>query len=235
MKFLNKNLLMLTSLLNLSCLNDYKLMLINKMNNRIRFLNMAQISTRTHYTNLYKTKVVNKLINIFVDNLTLFLKIRSYYVYITDPTYYTMQIIGKYDTELLYIKSFNSPLYRDFQSILETQSADLIQAFDALSEKIIALGAPIPHTYRQFGNLTSISQEIDQLILKEVIEIIINDHKKMLDSIQYLLDLTGPMNDTIYKALLEERIINHTQHIEKLKSFLLIINNSKIFQELDKS
>ena len=186
---------------------------------------MTYISTKVYYTDVYKTKITYKLINIFVDNLILFFKIRSYYAYLTDPSYYSIHITDKSDSELLYIKTFNSPLYIKFQSMLEKQSIDLMYAFDALAEKISVLGLDIPHSFQEFYNLASISQEVGRSSLKEIIENLMHDHTKMIESMSYLCKTANTGKDLLYKPLLEERIQSHSKHIEKLNNFLSFFSN----------
>ena len=66
--------------------------------NRKGVMYMTYISTKVYYTDVYKTKITYKLINIFIDNLILFFKTRSYYAYLTDPSYYSINITNNSDS-----------------------------------------------------------------------------------------------------------------------------------------
>ena len=204
----------------LSTINTTNVFLHRDDTNGKGVMQMTYISTNVYYTDVYKTKITYKLINIFIDNLILFFKTRSYYAYLTDPSYYRINITYNSDSELLYIRSFNGPLYHKFQSMLEMQSIDLMHAFDALEEKISVLGLDIPHSFQEFYNLASINQEVRRVSIKEIIENLIHDHMKIIDSMSYLCKTANTIKDTLYKPLLEERIQIHSKHIEKLSKFL---------------
>src|SRR5687768_13746333 len=69
------------------------------------------------------------------------------------------------DTYTLYLKTHNyhwnvtGPMFQTLHLMFETQYVELATAVDLIAERIRALGAPAPGTYREFAVLSSIEED----------------------------------------------------------------------------
>jgi len=69
------------------------------------------------------------------------------------------------DTYTLYLKTHNyhwnvtGPMFQTLHLMFETQYSELALAVDLIAERIRALGAPAPGSYREFGTLSAVPED----------------------------------------------------------------------------
>ena len=80
-----------------------------------------------------RTEIAEGLSHLLADTYTLYLKTHNYHWNVTGPMFQTLHLM------------------------FEQQYNELALAVDLIAERIRALGAPAPGTYREFGELTSIA------------------------------------------------------------------------------
>ena len=71
------------------------------------------------------------------------------------------------DSYTLYLKTHNyhwnvvGPMFNTLHLMFETQYNELALAVDLIAERIRALGMPAPGSYREFAELTSVTEDTD--------------------------------------------------------------------------
>src|SRR5215210_9558151 len=79
------------------------------------------------------------------------------------------------DTYTLYLKTHNfhwnvtGPMFQTLHLMFETQYNELALAVDLVAERIRALGAPAPGSYREFAALSSVPEDDDRPNATEMI------------------------------------------------------------------
>ena len=74
------------------------------------------------------------------------------------------------DSYSLYLKTHNyhwnvvGPMFHSLHTMFEVQYTELALAVDEIAERIRALGAPAPATFRQFTELTVVAEDTDLLV-----------------------------------------------------------------------
>jgi len=128
------------------------------------------------------------------------------------------------DSYTLYLKAHNyhwnvtGPRFRELHAAFEEQYTELALAVDAIAERIRALGAPAPGTYRDFGARTSI-READGVPSAEVmIRDLLAGHETVVRTARSVLSVAQEAADESSVNLLTDRMAVHEKTAWMLRS-----------------
>ncbi len=130
------------------------------------------------------------------------------------------------DTYTLYLKTHNfhwnvtGPQFNTLHMMFETQYNELALAVDAIAERIRALGVVAPGSYAQFGELTSIEEELGQPDSKEMTRQLAKDQETVARTAREVFPLAEKANDQPTADLLTQRMQVHEKTAWMLRSML---------------
>jgi len=107
--------------------------------------------------------VVDGLSRVLADSYTLYLKTHSYH----------WNVVG--------------PMFHSLHAMFMDQYTELALAVDEIAERIRALGAPAPGTYRQFGALATVTEDTDVPDAIEMIRRLVAGHEATARTIRGVL------------------------------------------------
>lgn len=105
-------------------------------------------------------------------------------------------------------------------AMFQTQYEDLFQAVDLLAERLRAVGAKAPGTFKQFQDLSDISSEETETKDTDMISSLISDHTKLVKTATALVAEAQDQKDDATMDIAIERIQIHEKYIWMLKSTL---------------
>jgi len=130
------------------------------------------------------------------------------------------------DTYTLYLKTHyfhwnvTGPRFRELHLMFEEEYNELWQAVDLIAERIRALGAEAPGTYKEFSKLSSI-QEPDCAPAAEVmVEELLRGHEAVVRTARKALKPAERAGDQVSMDLLTERMQVHEKTAWMLRSML---------------
>jgi starvation-inducible DNA-binding protein len=130
------------------------------------------------------------------------------------------------DTYTLYLKTHNyhwnvtGPMFQTLHLMFETQYNELALAVDQIAERIRALGAPAPGTYRQFAELSSIDEDTDAPDATEMIRRLIDGQEAVVRTAREVFSIAEAANDQPSADLLTQRMQIHEKTAWMLRSLL---------------
>ena len=132
------------------------------------------------------------------------------------------------DTYTLYLKTHNyhwnvtGPMFQTLHLMFETQYVELAMAVDLIAERIRALGAPAPGTYRQFGALSSIKEdgEGDAPDATEMIRRLVHGQEAVVRTARSVFPVVEQAHDEPTADLLTQRMQVHEKTAWMLRSLL---------------
>lgn len=130
------------------------------------------------------------------------------------------------DTYTVYLKTHNfhwnvtGPMFNTLHSMFETQYTELALAVDDIAERIRALGLPAPATYKQYAELTSISEPEGMLTATEMIQQLVKDQETIVCTARSIFPLADEANDEPTADLLTQRMQLHEKTAWMLRSLL---------------
>ncbi len=140
------------------------------------------------------SKTIEKLNHVLADTYTLYLKTQNYHWNVTGPQFDTLhQLFGR-------------------------QYAALALAIDEIAERIRALGALAPATYKEFEQLKSIGTGNSNYTAEEMVECLYKSHKKVVEIIKAALEAAETEDDAFTADMLTERIGAHDKDAWMLAS-----------------
>ena len=142
------------------------------------------------------SKTIEKLNHVLADTYTLYLKTQNYHWNVTGPHF--------------------DPLHQLFGR----QYAALALAIDEIAERIRALGALAPATYKEFEQLKSIGTGNSSYLAEEMVECLYKSHKKVVETLKGALAAAEKENDSFTVDMLTERIGAHDKEAWMLAATL---------------
>ena len=130
------------------------------------------------------------------------------------------------DTYTLYLKTHNyhwnvtGPMFQTLHLMFETQYNELALAVDAVAERIRALGAPAPGSYREFGVLTSIVEDTDSPDATEMIRRLVAGQETVVRTARSVFPVVDRAHDEPTADLLTQRMQVHEKTAWMLRSLL---------------
>jgi starvation-inducible DNA-binding protein len=131
------------------------------------------------------THNVYKLNHVLADTYTLYLKTQNYHWNVTGPQFDTLHhLFGR-------------------------QYAALAIAIDEIAERIRALGALAPATYREFEQLKSMKEGTSSYTAQEMVECLHKSHERVIETLKEALQQAECEKDVFTVDMLTTRIGAH--------------------------
>ena len=130
------------------------------------------------------------------------------------------------DTYTLYLKTHNyhwnvtGPMFQTLHLMFETQYNELALAVDLIAERIRALGAPAPGSYREFGSLSAVSEDDDHPDATEMIRRLVIGQETVACTARSLFPVVEAAHDEPTADLLTQRLQVHEKTAWMLRSLL---------------
>ena len=130
------------------------------------------------------------------------------------------------DTYTLYLKTHNyhwnvtGPMFTTLHLMFEQQYTELALAVDLIAERIRALGAPAPGTYREFGRLSSIAEDEDAPGATEMIRRLVTGQEAVVRTARSVFPTVEKAGDQPSADLLTQRMQVHEKTAWMLRSLL---------------
>jgi len=143
-----------------------------------------------------RTGIVDGLSRLLADTYTLYLKTHNYHWNVTGPMFQTLHLM------------------------FETQYNELALAVDLIAERIRALGAPAPGSYREFAKLSSVKEAEGVVAATEMIRQLVADQETVVRTARAVFPVVENANDQPTADLLTQRMQIHEKTAWMLRSLL---------------
>ncbi|BBE49714.1 DNA protection during starvation protein [Ferriphaselus amnicola] len=143
-----------------------------------------------------RAEIADGLKHLLADTYTLYLKTHNFHWNVTGPMFQTLH--------LLFMDMYNEQW----------------MAVDLLAERIRALGFPAPGSYREFAELTSISESEGLLGAKEMIRQLIAGQESVVRTARAMFPVVNEANDQPTADVLTQRMQIHEKNAWMLRSLL---------------
>jgi starvation-inducible DNA-binding protein len=130
------------------------------------------------------------------------------------------------DTYTLYLKTHNyhwnvtGPMFQTLHLMFETQYNELALAVDLIAERIRALGAPAPGSFREFSTLSSITEDTDRPDATEMIQRLVKSQETVVRTARSVFLVVEAAHDEPTADLLTQRMQVHEKTAWMLRSLL---------------
>ncbi len=130
------------------------------------------------------------------------------------------------DSYTLYLKTHNyhwnvtGPMFQTLHLMFETQYTELALAVDLIAERIRALGAPAPGTYREFASMSSIDEDTDSPNATEMIRRLVDGQHAVARTARTVFPVADRAGDQPTADLLTQRLQVHEKTAWMLRSLL---------------
>jgi starvation-inducible DNA-binding protein len=130
------------------------------------------------------------------------------------------------DSYTLYLKTHNfhwnvtGPMFQTLHLMFETQYNELALAVDLIAERIRALGAPAPGSYREFGKLSSIAEAEGVPRATEMIRQLVEGQEAVTRTARQVFEIADRAGDQPTADLLTQRMQIHEKTAWMLRSLL---------------
>ncbi|MFM8303267.1 MAG: Dps family protein [Actinomycetota bacterium] len=130
------------------------------------------------------------------------------------------------DTYTLYLKTHNyhwnvtGPMFQTLHLMFEQQYSELALAVDLIAERIRALGAPAPGSYREFAALSSIEEDGDSPDASEMIRRLVAGQEAVVRTARAAFPVVERAHDEPTADLLTQRMQVHEKTAWMLRSLL---------------
>lgn len=141
-------------------------------------------------------QIVQGLSRVLADSYTLYLKTHSYH----------WNVVG--------------PMFHSLHTMFEEEYTELALAVDDIAERIRALGASAPGTYRQFAELSVIAEDFDNPAAPEMVKRLVASHEAVARTIREVLLVAEAAPDQVSTDLLVRRLDVHEKTAWMLRSLL---------------
>jgi starvation-inducible DNA-binding protein len=119
------------------------------------------------------------------------------------------------DTYTLYLKTHNfhwnvtGPRFNDLHAMFMTQYTAMWMAVDAVAERVRALGAKAPGSYREFAALTVIPEASGTLSAAEMVQQLVEGHEAVCRTARAAFPAAEAAHDQVTLDLLTQRLNFH--------------------------
>lgn len=141
-------------------------------------------------------KVVEALSRLLADSYTLYLKTHNYHWNVTGP------------------------MFNSLHTLFETEYTELALAVDEIAERIRAVGARAPGSYREFSELSKIQEDGTTPAAKQMIENLTKDQKTVVEAAKRVVKAAEAAGDQASADLGVRRIDVHEKNAWMLGSHL---------------
>jgi len=130
------------------------------------------------------------------------------------------------DSYTLYLKTHNyhwnvtGPMFQTLHLMFETQYNELALAVDLIAERIRSLGAPAPGSYREFGQLSSVTEDDDHPDATEMIRRLVAAQETVARTARSIYPTVEAAHDEPTADLLTQRLQVHEKTAWMLRSLL---------------
>jgi starvation-inducible DNA-binding protein len=130
------------------------------------------------------------------------------------------------DTYTLYLKTHNfhwnvtGRMFRTLHTMFEEQYKELAGAVDVIAERIRALGHFAPATYRQFLDLSSVTEASDVPAAEEMIRQLVEGQETVVRTSRAVFAAAEGAGDQVTQDLLADRMQIHEKTAWMLRSLL---------------
>lgn len=130
------------------------------------------------------------------------------------------------DSYSLYLLTHNfhwnvtGPQFRELHLLFEEHYTELAVAVDDIAERIRTLGVYAPGTYRQFAELSSITEVDGVPSAQEMTEILTSSHEQVVRTCRLALENAQAGGDESSAALISDRMRIHEKTAWMLRSLL---------------
>jgi starvation-inducible DNA-binding protein len=130
------------------------------------------------------------------------------------------------DSYTLYLKTHNyhwnvtGPMFQTLHLMFETQYNELALAVDLIAERIRALGAPAPASYREFLALSSVPEDDDSPDATEMIKRLVVGQETVARTARSVFASVEKAHDEPTADLLTQRLQIHEKTAWMLRSLL---------------
>lgn len=143
-----------------------------------------------------RTAITDGLSHLLADSYTLYLKTHNYHWNVTGPMFQTLHLM------------------------FETQYNELALAVDLIAERIRALGAPAPGSYREFAALSSVTEDDDRPDAIEMIRRLVKGQETVARTARSIFPAVEQAHDEPTADLLTQRLQVHEKTAWMLRSLL---------------
>ena len=140
--------------------------------------------------------IAEGLSHLLADTYTLYLKTHNYHWNVTGPQFHTLHLL------------------------FETEYNELALAVDLIAERIRALDAPAPASYREFVRLSTIVEEDDRPDATEMIRRLVAGQSTVIRTAKSIFPAAEAAHDEPTADLLTQRIQAHEKSAWMLRSLL---------------
>ena len=112
------------------------------------------------------------------------------------------------------------PMFYTLHSMFEEQYNELWRAGDAIAERIRALGAAAPGSYREFSKLTYLRESEAVPSATGMIGELLSDHETSARTVRTALAIARSVVDAATEDLLTQRLLAHEKAAWMLRSLL---------------
>ncbi|MEQ8602426.1 MAG: Dps family protein [Marivibrio sp.] len=130
------------------------------------------------------------------------------------------------DSYTLYVKTHNfhwnvtGPMFHTLHAMFEEQYTELSTAVDEVAERIRALGAYAPGSYKAFAELTSIEEETGVPTAQDMIRQLVKGHETVARTAREVFPAAEKAGDEPTADLLTQRMQLHEKTAWMLRSLL---------------
>ena len=130
------------------------------------------------------------------------------------------------DSYTLYLMTHNfhwnvtGPLFNTLHLMFMTQYSEEWAALDDIAERMRALGAPAPGTYREFAALSSIPEPKDIPEAMEMVRMLVKGNESVSKTARAAFDKADKADDQATADLLTQRMDIHEKNAWMLRSLL---------------
>jgi len=130
------------------------------------------------------------------------------------------------DTYTLYLKTHNyhwnvtGPMFQTLHLMFETQYTELATAVDLIAERIRALGERAPGSYREYGKLSSIDEDVDPPDAMEMVRRLVEGQEAVVRTARSIFPTVEAAGDEVTADLLTQRMQVHEKTAWMLRSLL---------------
>lgn len=131
------------------------------------------------------------------------------------------------DSYTLYLKTHNyhwnvtGPMFSTLHNLFEEEYTELATAVDEIAERIRALGFPAPGSYKEFGKLSSVTEETGTPPdAKEMIKRLVKAQEQVIKTAREVFPAAEEAHDEPTADLLTQRMQVHEKNAWMLRSML---------------
>jgi starvation-inducible DNA-binding protein len=128
------------------------------------------------------------------------------------------------DTYTLYLKTqyfhwnVTGPHFHSLHSMFEEEYIELAAAVDQIAERIRALGATAPGSFKEFLQLTSIQEETTPPAALDMVKKLLHDHESVIKHLETLMPIAQDAKDEGTLDMLITRTETHQKTAWMLRS-----------------